>query len=471
MENEHELHFEQTEVLALAERFEQMLEANRKAYFDVVELEAIINHFLDSEDFEKADLAVAHGMALHPHSVEMKLRHAQVLLENGHDVRSIELLEAIEQLEPSNSEIYINKGAAYLHLGHKDMARSQFDKALSLGSDEEEEMLYQIASLYEQYSHYGEAIEMLRKAVALNGDHAQALYDLAYCHQRQESLELSIRYYNMFLDRDPFSESAWYNLGIVHNRLQQYGKAIECYDFVLALNDKHAYAHFNKANSLVHAGQYPPAIQCYKEYIELEEDNSQAFCYIGDCYDKMGYPDRAVTYYQKTISLDKNFSDAWHGLGMVHFSKGNYPDAIHHFERAAQINEYIADYWNALGNAYAHAGQHEKAIRAFQRNLALDDQDHEAWLNYSLLLVKQGQAQAARDLLMEALLALPKNAPLLYRLAAYCFLADDRALSLEFLRGGLAIDPQGWTEFTNFCPQARTDKDVLDLIQGDKQSP
>ena len=71
----------ETEEIVL--RFERMKRSNQSCYFDVIELEAIIDYYLDSDNSAKAFEAMSFACELHPHSVPIQVRKARVLLDKG----------------------------------------------------------------------------------------------------------------------------------------------------------------------------------------------------------------------------------------------------------------------------------------------------------------------------------------------------------------------------------------------------
>ncbi len=80
------------------------------------------------------------------------------------------------------------------------------------------------------------------------------MYDLGYFYERLHRFDESLKYYEMYLDLDPYSDNVWYNIGIVYHKLEQFEKAVEAYDFSIAINPDYASAYFNKASVWVNAG-------------------------------------------------------------------------------------------------------------------------------------------------------------------------------------------------------------------------
>src|ERR1700746_1276147 len=96
-----------------------------------------------------------------------------------------------------------------------------------------------------------------------------ALYELAFCYELNGQSEESVKYYTDFVDKHPYTSTAWFNLGVPYNRMGMYEKAIDAYDYSIAIQDDFASAYFNKANSLANLNRLDEAIEVYKETLKV----------------------------------------------------------------------------------------------------------------------------------------------------------------------------------------------------------
>ena len=127
-------------------------------------------------------------------------------------------------------------------LGDIQGARKVFDYALSLDSDEVENILFAIVSVLQNLNYYEQLIPYLLQLMEKEPNFRAHLYDLAYAYEKTEDYVNSISYYLKYLEEEPFSDSAWYNLGIIYNKLDQSEKAIEAYDYALAINSENTFS-------------------------------------------------------------------------------------------------------------------------------------------------------------------------------------------------------------------------------------
>ncbi len=58
--------------------FEAMLRRNEEKFYDVEQIESIINYYLQQGDLSRAEKGVAVGLSQHPTSAELKFKKAQI---------------------------------------------------------------------------------------------------------------------------------------------------------------------------------------------------------------------------------------------------------------------------------------------------------------------------------------------------------------------------------------------------------
>ena len=86
-------------------RFESMIKTNRVFFFDALEFEAIVQHYIDTGKIALAKKALNLGLEQHPNVMCLSLLRVEIMLFEDQLDQADELLNALEQLEPSNEEI------------------------------------------------------------------------------------------------------------------------------------------------------------------------------------------------------------------------------------------------------------------------------------------------------------------------------------------------------------------------------
>jgi len=461
--------FSDDETLAIVHRYEDMKRLKQHFYFDVAEFEDIIDFYIYKNQYTTAFEVTKYASKQHPSAISIQLRKAQLLIDTGNPLKSLRILDKIEQIEKQNLEVFLSKGSAYTIMGKIDEAMRQFDHALSIADEATDDLLYNIALAFERIEEYDIAIRYLLTAFHRNHQNLDAIYDLAYCYEKVGDNEKSIALYEIYLDENPFSENAWYNLGIAYNKEEDFEKAIEAYNFSLAINPEYTSAYFNKANTYSSIGEYEKAIDIYKEFLKFEELDVPAYCYIAECYEKIGDNDNALKYYREALQIDEEYSGAWYGIGMMLLADKCYVESLLFIYKALLIDGDNVDYWFALTQICEDIKFFEGAKLAYLTILELDPFNDLALLSYTDLIWEEEKCDEAINLLTDFYNEKDAdNALINYQLAIYLYLTDEKTQALFHLDKALMLDFEGHHDFLKIFPQATKHKDINELIEKHK---
>ena len=112
-----------------------MLKTNNVYFFDLVEFEEIIVHYLDTGKIALAKKAIKLGLEQHPESIDLKLLMVEAYLTENEIDKASKLLKRIEVLAPRNEEVFIQKATINSKKGFHKEAIIDLEKALSLTGD------------------------------------------------------------------------------------------------------------------------------------------------------------------------------------------------------------------------------------------------------------------------------------------------------------------------------------------------
>src|SRR6056300_530460 len=112
-------------------KFEKMLKTNSIYFFDLVEFEEIIIHYLDVGKHALAKKAVKLGLEQHPQSVDLKLLQIELCIFEDDFEKATTLLKIVENLESNNDEFFIQKATISYKQGNHKEAIENLKKALN----------------------------------------------------------------------------------------------------------------------------------------------------------------------------------------------------------------------------------------------------------------------------------------------------------------------------------------------------
>lgn len=457
--------FEEQELNESLTRYEAMLDSGMTTYFDVFQIEHIIEFFLDEDDAENALQAVEMGLNMHPSSISLQIYKCQILLTLGDYLLAGEMADTLLKIEDTNPELHLVKGSSLLMQEFDDLALEHFNTAIYYSSGSLDETYFHIGYSYEQRELYPEALRYLEEAYKLNPVHDGTLYELAYCYEKMGEDEKSLDFYDKFLDIDPFSDSAWFNVGIVHNKLEQTEKAVDAYEYALALNDEFGNAYFNLGHSYLSLNQPQKALQCYDSFLKLEPENDEVIGIMGECYQRLGNTEKAFELFENALKMNAQNAYTWYSYGMLNWSVGRYTEACHCVRQATNFDSENAEFWHQLAICCKMINRLDEAADAYQKACELAPQVVDYWLSYSDMLNKRGQVIRAIEVLEEAANIVHDEPMFHYYLCAYNLEKEYHRKALKHLRSALQIDPDGILVLFDIFPDALFDEKIHKLIQ------
>jgi len=458
MAKANEKYFRNEIIPELVNRFENMIKNNTQYYFDVSEFENLIEFYIEDSDIKNASIAVKYGCAQHPKSPILKLKNAQLLLDNGFVTESLELTKELEKIEPSEFEIYILKANCYLELGKNQKAEESFNKAIENYHSSLDEAYHDIGYIYMSYEKNSLALKYLKKAVENKPTNYAAVFDYAYINFLSENYTQSINSYKFYLKKYPLSEQAWNNLGNVYATLGNKELAIEAFDYSISINKQFQNPYLAKAEILFSNNEFQKAINTYQELLEKDITNNSVYFLIADCYQNLEEYINAIKYYKKSIEIDSSFADSWYSIANILYKLKKYKPAIKFVEKAIELDSYEAEFWFLAAQISAEIGTFQSTCRHFKKTLELDPNYIDAWIAYSEYCYTKNFVDAGIQILEEAIKFNKKDSFLHYALSLfYLTLKNNKFAAYHFqIAANLNINFQNL--FFEYYPEAAKNK-------------
>ena len=164
-------------------KFEQMLKTNQVLFFDALEFENIIHHYIDFAQFNLAKKAIKMGMEQHPQNVELMLLKSEILLFDGAHKQAEDLLVEIERISPEHEEIFLQRANISSKKKDHPKAIQLLEKALGV-TEEPTEIWNLLGMEYLFLEDYIKAKDYFYKCVKENVMDFQSLYNLLYCYEQ-----------------------------------------------------------------------------------------------------------------------------------------------------------------------------------------------------------------------------------------------------------------------------------------------
>jgi tetratricopeptide (TPR) repeat protein len=150
------------------------------------------------------------------------------------------------RLDPKCAEAYANRGAHYNDLGQYKQVIPDCTKAIALKPSYTDAYVHR-GIAYSQLNQPAKAIADLAKAIDLNPTMAEAFLARGTVYDKLGHHAVAIADYDKAIDLNPRMAQGYFNRGIAHGKLKQPAKAVIDFTRVLAINPKMAEAYLMRA--------------------------------------------------------------------------------------------------------------------------------------------------------------------------------------------------------------------------------
>jgi len=318
----------------------------------------------------------------------------------------------------ANSESYFYLGLSYQAVENHAKAIVNFEKARN--ETNRAKIDYAIAKSYSELGMYNNAISILENSKqnsktlkllsilyinvqqyekALNimlklqeKDSTNILYNkqIAYCYDKLDSVELSIKYYNLVVEQVPNDINSILQIANLYVSMQKHNKANEYLEKGLEIDSLNLKFLKKKAFTHLAMSQYVPTITYFQKYIALNKSSLKVNKYIGFClYQEKKY--EAATYYLSQ-ALEEAPDDALSAyyLGITERKLGNYNLSERHLSLALKLAlpSNISDFYNQLAQAYKLNLKFEASLETYSISKIYSPDDSEILMQIGILYDK-----------------------------------------------------------------------------------
>lgn len=449
-------------------KFESMLKTDNVYFFDATEFADIIQHYLNVGRHSLARKALQLGLEQHPDSVDLKLMKVELFVFDDLLEEAVELLSAIEVVEPSNEEVFFQKATILSKKREHQKAIKLLKQSLEY-IDDPADVWAMIGMEYMYLDDYENALSYFIKCIDIDYEDYSTLYNIVYCFEIQENYEGAIMFLNNYLEDNPYSEIAWHQLGRQYFELKMFKEALTCFDFAVLIDESFIGGYLEKAKTLEELNRHEEAIANYLVTIELDDPTAYVYIRIGESYEKLQIFEAAIKYYKKAVYEDPLLDTAWFLLSEASRQQDDYENALQYINKALQIDEVNTLYWKLYANINIKLNFYEEAIKAYHTCIDLGEETIEVYIALVDVLLFSGDFDGALKILINVKKEHKECAEIEYRLCGLLMLLNKKKYSLLHLKTALAIDFEYHHEIKDLYPVVFKSKEVIALINDFKK--
>jgi tetratricopeptide (TPR) repeat protein len=255
--------------------------------------------------------------------------------------------------------------------------------------------LYHLGLLRLQQQKFDNAERLLRRAVKLDRNSADAHLRLAGALTGLDQPEQAIRHYEKALALRPDLAEAHNNLGYELQRLDRHEEAAAHYEKALAIIPTYAQARNNLGKALQILDRPEEAIAQFENALDIRPDHVEAHVNLGNALGTLGRNEEAIKHYEKALAIRPKHAEAHHSWGNALKALERYEEAAAQYEKALSIRPHYAEAHNDFGLALQALSRHQEAMAHYEQAISIRSAYAEAHGNLGNALWALGRGREA----------------------------------------------------------------------------
>ncbi len=274
--------------------------------------------YLDTDSLDKASIYFSKAKEIDPKCVDAYVGLSEVYARQNVIVLAVDNLRTAAQINPTNPTLWYRLATTIM-------------KNRGLNSAQIEEV-----------------VAALQKAIDLDPNNTQALFDAANIFYRIKYWRQAAEFFKKYTDVKKDNSEAWEKYGISAYNAKAYTDAIVVLEQSIKLNPKNSELKAMQAHSLYLNKEYQRSLALYKTF-PTDSLSSEQLYRMGFSYYQLKDTVNAISYLEKTLSLDKENMDAIGTLAAIYLTQKKYDKAVVEYEKmlAKDPKNLTARYWSA----------------------------------------------------------------------------------------------------------------------------
>ena len=223
-------------------------------------------------------------------------------------------LNQIKEVKPNKSQLEALVGF------HKT---GQFQEALAainglIKTYDKDPFLYNIkGSCLCETGDLSASIVSFEKAILINPDYAEALYNLGVAYQKLDQPDMAIETYKKAIAIQHAYPTAHHNLGIIYFQKDQMNSAIKSFEWAIAYSPNYSEAIRNLGSALQKINQFDEAKKQFEKVISLDPEYAQAYEDLGILCEIINLPNEALSYFEKALKVNPYLTNSYRNLSKL----------------------------------------------------------------------------------------------------------------------------------------------------------
>jgi len=277
---------------------------------------------------------------------------------------------------------------------------------------------FELAQQHQQSGRLHDAQQFYQQVLAEQPAHAGALHCLGVVAHQQGQNGVAVDLIRRAIALNPELPEAHKDLATALRKAGQFDEAIAACGQAIALRPDYAEAHNTLANILKDQGRLDEAIAAYRRAIALRGNFAQAYSGLGSALHAQRKLDEAISAQRQAIQIKPDFAVAHVQLARVLRDKGQLEEALAAYTQAVALMPGWGDFHARRGGLLLEMGRVAEAVAACRRAVELAPAQAFTHRILSQALDKAGDREEAIRSLREAHRLDPASQQITFELAA-----------------------------------------------------
>ena len=374
--------------------------------------EIILSHELDPDGL-KARVQLAKIAANETRYEDAKKLVAEVLKENPRDndgllIKSklslikndfpsaISDLRAVLRDQPNSVEVLNLLGRAHLANKEVELAKEQFDKAISLSLNRVS-LQYQIGQLYLKYGETDAALPLLEQASQVETTNINVLEALFKAQLLKKDYASARDTSQRVRENYPEKSLGDYLAGLVDSAEGMHTSALKHYKIAMKKTPSAVEPLKALVNSRLALKQVNGAITDLKSVLKAEPKHFAAQNILGELYLLQNKPKEAIGEFRKALVINPQLATSFRGIASAYIALNDREKAIHILRNGIESVEHHQPLVNNLAALYENGGEIDKAIDVYNVALSKNPSSVVYSNNLAMLLASNKSDKASLD--------------------------------------------------------------------------
>ncbi|MFM9911904.1 MAG: tetratricopeptide repeat protein [Methylophilaceae bacterium] len=234
--------------------------------------------------------------------------------------------------------------------------------------------LHLLGLLASQTGRLALAVDLMRRAVNINGKEINALFNLANALQGLQQHEEALKNYERLLKLRPDFFQAINNLAISQQALGRNAEALASFERGIKLKPKEPFFHKNRGDVLRILQRHDEALVSYKTALEMSPDDISTLNNYGAVLQAARQHEAALVSFSHILSLSPHDIPALHNRGNALRSLRRYQEALASYDAALALKPDFVDAYASRAEALLDIGEQQAALASFNAALQLNPQ-------------------------------------------------------------------------------------------------